>query len=151
MKRLIVITLAVALTAGAAVLGIVVGRASATSQHAIVQQYEAARSYQQVSTDLASTDALTREAALWYQLGSLRYGTNLLAQGQNENARTRETVVLYVRISELATERGEAERARGMLHRAEALCARTNLGQCSSADLIGFVKRLNEATSTPRK
>jgi hypothetical protein len=144
MKRtLLVVSLLASLVCSAA-LGFVAGRKVASSEAELARMAAIARTHELVASDLASTDATSRETALWYQAGAVLYGTDALAAMLDESGRARELMVSYARIAEHAAKDQATNRAQRLLGRAEEVCARSKLGACTSTEILVFLERLNQ-------
>ena len=149
MKRNLIAAALVASLVGFAALGFTAGRMTAKSEAELARIVEIVRVDSLVKADLASTNAITREAALWFQATSVQYGTDPLTLTLGEPGRTRELMLAYARIAEHAAVHQTADRTQPLMARSEEFCKRRRLDPCSRADILAFLKRLGQMASPP--
>jgi hypothetical protein len=149
MKRTLIAAALGASLVGSAALGFATGRMTAKSEAELARIVESVRVDSLVKADLASTDAVTREAALWFHATSVQYGTDPLTSTLDEPGRTRELTLAYARIAEHSAVHQHADRTQLLLARSEEVCKRTRLDPCSREDILAFLKRLNQVATPP--
>lgn len=91
---------------------------------------------------LSSGDARRIEEALWAQIffhQSIEVTPSAFRSAAIDAV---EQVLSFARLSELATAKGETERAAWLMTRAESACKKTNWQACSPAEILAVVRKL---------
>ena len=148
MKRFLVFVIAASALVGCTVLGFWLGQQTQAGRSALARQLQIVHVHDKHAVDLASKDVLAQEAGLWFQAGSAQYGSDILLS-TDDKVRAAEIAMAHARLAKLAAAQGQVDRAAALLTRGEALCRGLGGVNCSAADALEMVRRLDQISLDP--